>query len=244
MAKATIPQRLVRDIERTLQGRINEVRRKLAKHYEQSRAALHEIAVSFGIDEAELFTLAEVPAPPGKPKRRRQKKKASKKSTVKKRTGGGAGESVAAVLKSNPAASGAEISKATGYASKTVYKTKAWKDRPQPQRVVKKKASKKSTVKKRTSGTAGEHVATVLKRNPAASGVEISKATGYSIMTVYKTKAWKDRLQPTGGTAEEHVAAVLKRNPAASGVEISKATGHTNKTVYKTKAWKDRPQPQ
>ena len=180
MAKAAIPQRLVRDIERTLQGRINEVRRKLAKHYEQSRSALHEIAETFGIDEAELLTLAEVPAPPGKPKRRRQKKKASKKSTVKKRTG----------------------------------------------------------------GTAGEHVATVLKRNPAASGVEISKATGYSIMTVYKTKAWKDRLQPTGGTAEEHVAAVLKRNPAASGVEISKATGHTNKTVYKTKAWKDRPQPQ
>ena len=75
MAKAAIPQRLVRDIERTLQGRINEVRRKLAKHYEQSRAALHEIAETFGIDEAELFTLAGLPSPPGKPKPRPPKSK-------------------------------------------------------------------------------------------------------------------------------------------------------------------------
>ncbi len=63
MAKAAIPRRLVRDIERTLQDRINEVRRKLAEHYEQCRAALREVGETFGVDETELCMLAGVPKP-------------------------------------------------------------------------------------------------------------------------------------------------------------------------------------
>ena len=156
MAKATLPQRLIRDIERTLQGRINEVKNKIAEHYEQCRAELREVAETFGIENDELFALAGVP----KPEERRQPKKAAKKkkvvkkkvvapkkakkkagkkvttgkvSTAKKRSGGTAEEKVAAILKKKPAASGGYISEAIGYSDKTVYNTKAWKNRPRSQ---------------------------------------------------------------------------------------------------------------
>ena len=54
MAKATLPQRLIRDIERTLQGRINEVKNKIAEHYEQCLAELREVAETFGVSEPPL----------------------------------------------------------------------------------------------------------------------------------------------------------------------------------------------
>jgi len=155
MAKATLPQRLIRDVERTLQDRINEVKNKIAEHYEQCRAKLREVAETFGIEKDELFALAGVPKPEEKKRRKKAtkkkivnkkvvagkkaKKKAGKKvttskvSTAKKRSGGTAEEKVAVILKKNPAASGAEISKATGYAGKTVYNTNAWKKRPRSQ---------------------------------------------------------------------------------------------------------------
>jgi hypothetical protein len=147
MAKVEIPRRLVRDIERSLQDRINEVKGNVAEHFEQCRTALREVAATFGVDEAELFTLAEVPAPPEKPKRPAKKpvskkkvvkkkvvvkKPAAKKSMVKKPGAGTAEQQVAAILQSNPAATGSEISKVTGYATKTVYNTRAWKKRPLP----------------------------------------------------------------------------------------------------------------
>ena len=158
MAKATLPQRLIRDIERTLQGRINEVKNKIAEHYEQCLAELREVAETFGVEEDELFALAGVPKPEEKKRRPRKKatktkkvvkkkvvarKKAKKKarkkvttrkiSTAKKRSGGTAEENVAAFLKKKPAATGPDVSKATGYAGKTVYRTKAWKKRPRSQ---------------------------------------------------------------------------------------------------------------
>ncbi len=155
MAKATLPQRLIRDVERTLHDRINGVKNKIAEHYEQCRAELREVAETFGIEKDELFALAGVPKLEEKKRRRRKKvtkkkvvkkkvvarkkvkKKAGKKvttskvGTAKKRSGGTAEEKVAAILKKKPAASGGDISKATGYAGKTVYNTKAWKNRPQ-----------------------------------------------------------------------------------------------------------------
>jgi hypothetical protein len=151
MAKATLPQRLIRDIERTLQDRINEVKNKIAEHYAQCRAEIAEIAETFGIEKDELFTLAGVPLPEEKtrrqpkkvakkkkvvkkkavaPKKKAVKKGAAKKAT-KKRSGGTAEEKVAAFLKKTPTASGSAISKATGYADKTVYGTKAWQKRTQ-----------------------------------------------------------------------------------------------------------------
>ena len=158
MAKATLPRRLIRDIERTLQDRINEVKNKIAEHYEQCRAELREVAETFGVERDELLALAGVPKPQEKKRRPRKKatktkkvvkkkvvarkkakKKAGKKvttrkiSTAKKRSGGTAEEKVAAILKKNPAASAAGISKATGYADKSVYGTKAWKNRPRSQ---------------------------------------------------------------------------------------------------------------
>jgi hypothetical protein len=147
MAKATLPQRLIRDIERTLQDRINEVKNKIAEHYAQCRAEIAEIAETFGIEKDELFTLAGVPLPeektrrqpkkvvkkkavaPKKAKKKAVKKGAAKKAT-KKRSGGTAEEKVAAFLKTNPTASGSAISKGTGYSDKTVYGTKAWKNSP------------------------------------------------------------------------------------------------------------------
>ncbi len=152
MAKATLPQRLIRDVERTLQGRINEVKNKIADHYAQCRADLAEVAATFGIEKDELFTLAGVPLPeeetrrrpkkaakkkkvvkkkavaPKKAKKKSVKKGAAKKATKKPR-GGTAEEKVAAFLKKNPTASGSAISKATGYSDKTVYNTKAWQNR-------------------------------------------------------------------------------------------------------------------
>ena len=128
MAKATLSQRLIRDIERTLQDRINEVKNKIAEHYEQCRAELREVAETFGVERDELFALVGVPKP--KEKRRRPRKKATKTkkvvkkkvvarkkakkktgkkvasrkiSTAKKRSGGTAEENVAAMLKKNPA---------------------------------------------------------------------------------------------------------------------------------------------
>ncbi len=152
MAKSTLPQRLIRDVERTLQGRINEVKNKIAEHYEQCRGELREVAETFGIEKDELFTLAGVPLPEEKTRRRpkkaakkkkvvkkkavapkKAKKKAVKKGAAKKATkkpsGGTAEEKVAAFLKKNPTASGSAISKATGYSDKTVYNTKAWQKR-------------------------------------------------------------------------------------------------------------------
>jgi len=82
MAKATLPQRLIRDIERTLQDRINEVKNKISEHYAQCRAELAEVAETFGIEKDELFTLAGVPLP--EEKTRRRPKKAAKKKTAKK----------------------------------------------------------------------------------------------------------------------------------------------------------------
>ena len=152
MAKATLPQRLIRDVERTLQGRISEVKNKIADHYAQCRAELAEVAATFGIEKDELFTLAGVPLPEEKT-RRRPKKAAKKKKVVKKKAvapkkakkkavkkgaakqatkkprGGTAEEKVAAFLKKNPTASGSAISKATGYSDKTVYNSKAWQKR-------------------------------------------------------------------------------------------------------------------
>ncbi len=149
MAKATLPQRLIRDVERTLQDRISEVKNKIADHYAQCRADLAEVAATFGIEKDELFTLAGVPVPeekrrkkavkkktvvkkkavaPKKAKKKAVKKGAAKKAT-KKRSGGTAEEKVAAFLKKNPTASGSAISKATGYSDKTVYNTKAWQKR-------------------------------------------------------------------------------------------------------------------
>ncbi len=158
MAKATLPQRLIRDIARTLQDRINEVKNKIAEHYEQCLAELRQIAETFGVEEDELFALAGVPKPEEKTRRPRKKatktkkvvnkkvvarkkakNKAGKKvtsrkiSTAKKRSGGTTEENVAAMLKKNPVASAADISKATGYADKSVYGTKAWKNRPRSQ---------------------------------------------------------------------------------------------------------------
>ncbi len=153
MAKAKLPQRLIRDVERTLQDRINEVKNKTAQHYEQCRVELGEAAETFGVEKDDLFALAGVPKPEEKRRRRRRKaakkkkvvkkkpvapkkakKKAVKKGTAKKatkkRSGGTAEEKVAAFLKKNPTASGADISKATGYSDKTVYMSKAWKNRP------------------------------------------------------------------------------------------------------------------
>ena len=152
MAKSTLPQRLIRDVERTLQGRINEVKNKIADHYAQCRADLAEVAATFGIEKDELFTLAGVPLPEEKTRRRpkkaakkktvvkkkavapkKAKKKTGKKAAVKKATkkpsGGTAEEKVAAFLKKNPTASGSAISKATGYSDKTVYNSKAWQKR-------------------------------------------------------------------------------------------------------------------
>ncbi len=152
MAKATLPQRLIRDVERTLQGRINEVKNKIAEHYAQCRADLAEVAATFGIEKDELFTLAGVPLPEEETRRRpkkaatkkkdvkkkavapkKAKKKAVKKGAAKKATkkpsGGTAEEKVAAFLKKNPTASGSAISKATGYSDKTVYNSKAWQKR-------------------------------------------------------------------------------------------------------------------
>ena len=77
MAKATLPQGLIRDVERTLQGRISEVKNKIADHYAQCRADLAEVAATFGIEKDELFTLAGVPLP--EEKTRRRPKKAAKK---------------------------------------------------------------------------------------------------------------------------------------------------------------------
>ena len=152
MAKTTLPTRIVRDMERTLQDRINGVKNKIAEHCEQCRAELREVADSFGVESDELFAIAGVPKTQEKKRRRRKtatkkkkvakkkvvvqkkgKKKAGKKVTThkKKRSGVTAEERVAAILKKNPAASGADISKASGYAGKTVYNTKAWKNRPQ-----------------------------------------------------------------------------------------------------------------
>jgi hypothetical protein len=154
MAKATLPQRLIRDVERTLQGRINEVKNKIADHYAQCRADLAGVAATFGIEKDELFTLAGVPLPEEKTQRRpkkaakkkkvvkkkavapkKAKKKAVKKGAAKKATkkpsGGTAEEKVAAFLNKNPTASGSAISKATGYSDKTVYNTKAWQKRRQ-----------------------------------------------------------------------------------------------------------------
>jgi hypothetical protein len=154
MAKSTLPQRLIRDVERTLQSRINEVKNKIAEHYAQCRADLAEVAATFGIEKDELFTLAGVPLPEEKTRRRpkksakkkkvvkkkavspkKAKKKAVKKGAAKKATkkpsGGTAEEKVAAFLKKNPTASGSAISKATGYSDKTVYNTKAWQKRRQ-----------------------------------------------------------------------------------------------------------------
>ncbi len=158
MAKVTLPQRLMRDVERTLQDRINDVKNKIAEHYEQCRAELGEVAETFGVEKDELFAIAGVPKP--EEKRRRQRKKVTKKKTVvkkkvvtrkkakkkagkkattrkistaKKRGGGTAEEKVAVILKKNPAASAADISNATGYADKSVYGTKAWKNRPRSQ---------------------------------------------------------------------------------------------------------------
>ena len=153
MAKATLPQRLIRDIERTLQDRINEVKNKIAEHYAQCRAEIAEIAETFGIEKDELFTLAGVPLPEEKTRRRPKKaakkkkvvkkkavapkkakkkavKKGAAKKATKKRSGGTAEEKVAAFLKKNPTASGSAISKGTGYSDKTVYGTKAWKNSP------------------------------------------------------------------------------------------------------------------
>jgi hypothetical protein len=151
MAKATLPQRLIRDVERTLQDRINEVKNKIADHYAQCRADLAQVAATFGIEKDELFTLAGVPLPEEKT-RRRPKKAATKKKVVKKKavapkktavkkgaakkatkkpSGGTAEEKVAAFLTKNPTASGSAISKATGYSDKTVYNTKAWQKRRQ-----------------------------------------------------------------------------------------------------------------
>ncbi len=152
MAKATLPQRLIWDVERTLQGRINEVKNKIADHYAQCRADLAEVAATFGIEKDELFTLAGVPLPEEKTRQRpkkaatkkkvvkkkavapkKAKKKAVKKGATKKATkkpsGGTAEEKVAAFLKKNPTASGSAISKATGYSDKTVYNSKAWQKR-------------------------------------------------------------------------------------------------------------------
>ena len=64
-------------IERTLQDRINEVKNKIAEHYEQCRAELGEIAETFGIETDELFTLAGVPLP--EENTRRRPKNAAKK---------------------------------------------------------------------------------------------------------------------------------------------------------------------
>ncbi len=158
MAKATLPQRLIRDIERTLQDRINEVKNKIAEHYEQCRAELREVAETFGVEKDELFALADVlkpeekrrgrqtkattkkkvakkkVVPPKKAKKKAGKKVATRKvSTAKKRSGGTAEEKVAAFLKKSPAASAAAIAKATSYSDKSVYGTKAWKNRPQSQ---------------------------------------------------------------------------------------------------------------
>jgi hypothetical protein len=154
MAKSTLPQRLIRDVERTLQGRINDVKNKIAEHYAQCRAELGGVAETFGIEKDELFTLAGVPVPeekrrkkavkkktvvkkkavaPKKAKKKAIKKGVAKKIAVKKATkkpsGGTAEEKVAAFLKKNPTASGSAISKATGYSDKTVYNTKAWQKR-------------------------------------------------------------------------------------------------------------------
>ncbi len=152
MAKSTLPQRLIRDVERTLQSRINEVKNKIADHYAQCRADLAEVAATFGLEKEELFTLAGVPLPEEKTRRRpkkaakkktvvkkkavapkKAKKKTGKKAAVKKATkkpsGGTAEEKVAAFLKKNPTASGSAISKATGYSDKTVYNSKAWQKR-------------------------------------------------------------------------------------------------------------------
>ena len=158
MAKAKLPQRLVRDIERTIQDRINEVKTKTAEHFEQCRAELGEVAETFGVQQDELLTLAGVPKPEEKRRRRRKKvikkkkvvknkvvarkkakKKAGKKakprtkSTAKKRSRGAAEETVAAFLKNKPDASGRDVSKATSYSGKTVYTTKAWKKRARSQ---------------------------------------------------------------------------------------------------------------
>ena len=127
--------------------------RSCQRERDPRRAELSEVAATFGIEKDELFALAGVPKLEEK-KRRRQKKATKKKivkkkvvaqkkakkkagkkvtttkvSTAKKRSGGTAEEKVAVILKKNPTASGAEISKATGYAGKTVYNTKAWKNR-------------------------------------------------------------------------------------------------------------------
>ena len=157
MAKATLPLRLIRDIERTIQDRINEVKTKTTEHYERCRAELGEAAETFGVEKDELFALAGVPKL--EQKRHRRRKKATKKKVVtkkvvarrkakrkagkkvtprkksapKKRSGGTAEDKVAAFLKKKPASSAADVSQATGYSVKTVYMTKAWKTRPRSQ---------------------------------------------------------------------------------------------------------------
>ncbi len=156
MAKATLPRRVVRDIEQTLQDRINEVRSKIAQHYEQCRGELSEIAETFGVEKDELFALAGMPKPEEKKRRRRRKKVAKKKKVVKK---------------------------------KVVARKKAKK------KAGKKVTSRKQSTAKRRSGTAEEKVAAIIKKKPAASGADISKATGYAGKTVYNTKAWKNRPQ-------------------------------------------------
>ncbi len=159
MEKKTLPLRLVRDVERTLQDRIDGVKHKTAEYYERCRAELGEVAETFGVEKDELFALAGVPKPEEKKKRRRRKKttkktkivkkkvvarkKGKKKprkkvatrtiSTAKKRSGGTAEEKVAAFLKNKPDASGRDVSKATGYSGKTVYTTRAWKKRARSQ---------------------------------------------------------------------------------------------------------------
>ena len=158
MAKATLPRRLIRDIERALQDRINDVKNKIAEHHELCRIELGEVAETFGIDKEELFTLAGVPLPEVKT-RRRPRKVAKKKKTIKK---------------------------------KVVARKKAKK------KTGKKPVSRKaSNSKKRSRSTAEMNVAAFLKKDPEASAVAISKATGYSDKTVYNTKAWKNRSRPT-----------------------------------------------
>jgi len=155
MAKNTLPLRLIRDVERLLQDRINVVKAKTAEHYERCRAELGEVAETFGVEKDELFTLAGVPKPEEK-KRRRRKKATKKKKVVKKNT-----------------VTRRKTKKKTGKKKTTTGKMR--------------------TAKKRGSGTAEEKVAAFLKKKPDASGLDVSKATGYSGKTVYMTKAWKKR---------------------------------------------------